>query len=188
MTPPKQFGSDDLERFRPLLLTLAALELDPRFRAKDDVSDIVQQTLLEAHRDLAHFRGTSEPELAGWLKVIVKRNVVNVARRYRSGKRDIRLEQSARERIERSSDNLLKSLQADVSSPSEQLHREERATKLSLALSTLPELEREAVVLKHLHCKTLAEIGRQLERPVDAVAGLLKRGLKKLRTHFQRMD
>ena len=50
------------ERFRSYLLLLARVRLDPRLRPKFDASDVVQQTLLEAHRDLAQFRGRTVAE------------------------------------------------------------------------------------------------------------------------------
>jgi RNA polymerase sigma-70 factor (ECF subfamily) len=45
----------------------------------------------------------------------------------------------------------------------------------------LPDAQREALVLQHWHGLKLAEIGERLERSPEAVAGLLKRGLKRLR-------
>jgi RNA polymerase sigma-70 factor (ECF subfamily) len=45
----------------------------------------------------------------------------------------------------------------------------------------LPEAQREALVLQHWQGWSLADIGRHLGRSPEAVAGLLKRGLKQLR-------
>ncbi len=78
-----------LERFRPYLRLLARLHLDPRYQAKLDASDLVQQTFLQAHRALTGFRGQTDAELAAWLRQILARNMAHLARDHRRAKRDV---------------------------------------------------------------------------------------------------
>ena len=63
-------------------------------------------------------------------------------------------------------------------------HRTTRrvALRLAAALEALPEAQREALVLHYWQGLTLAEVAGRLGRTPPAVAGLLQRGLKALRT------
>jgi RNA polymerase sigma-70 factor (ECF subfamily) len=72
-------------------------------------------------------------------------------------------------------------LAAEQSSPSERVGRQERAAALATAVDALPPDQREVVLLKHCHGRTLAEIADQTGKSVAAVAGLLRRGLERLR-------
>ena len=178
--PPPELP--ELNRFRGYLQVLAQIELSPRLRAKVDASDIVQQSLLEAHQGLAAFRGRSEAELAAWLRMILARNLLNTVRDYGAAKRDVRRELPLAQRVEQSSVRLDQFLAAQQTSPSQNLLRSERAEKLATALADLPEDQRQAVILKHFHDWSLADIAIEMDRTTMAVAGLLKRGLKKLRS------
>jgi RNA polymerase sigma-70 factor, ECF subfamily len=55
-------------------------------------------------------------------------------------------------------------------------------------LATLPENQREALVLRHWHGCSLAEIAEQLGCTTAAVTGLLHRGLRKLRQLLQDLE
>jgi RNA polymerase sigma-70 factor (ECF subfamily) len=171
----------ELEHFRSYLLLLARVRLDPMVRAKAGASDVVQQTLLEAHRDFARFRGKSVAEQAAWLRQILAHNLANVVRDLRRARRDVAREQPLQAALDQSASRLEAWLAAEQSSPGQQAERHERAVRLAEALAALPENQREAVVLRHWHDCSLAEIAEQLGCTTAAVTGLLHRGLRNLR-------
>lgn len=178
---PPETSAVDLNRFRGYLRILAEMELGGHLQGKVDPSDIVQQSLLEAHQNLPQFRGSSDAELAAWLRQILSRNALNVVRDFRTGKRDIKREVQIAQRIEQSSMRLDNFLAAQQSTPSQQLVRNEQSLRLIDAIYQLPEDQRTAVIQKHLQNRSLAEIALEMNRSTLAVAGLLKRGLKQLR-------
>jgi RNA polymerase sigma-70 factor, ECF subfamily len=178
-------AAPELEQYRNYLHLLADLQLNPRLRVKEGASDIVQQTMLDAYQDFADFRGQTELELRAWLKTILTRNLLTVARHYATRKRAAGREVSLQDRLERSSALLHHQLVSDQTSPSMQLMKQERSEQLAGALLNLLDDERTAVVLKHYHSWSVAEIAQHLGRTPDAVAGLLRRGLKKLREHLR---
>src|SRR3954452_4492889 len=83
-----------LERYHDYLLLLARIQLDRGLQAKLDPSDLVQETLLKAHRNWGQFRGRTEAELAAWLPAILPRHRADVARKFgpRAGVRERALE------------------------------------------------------------------------------------------------
>jgi RNA polymerase sigma-70 factor (ECF subfamily) len=174
----------DLERFRSYLVLLARLKLDRKLRGKLDPSDVVQQTLLEAHEALASFGGDDLAAQAAWLRQILARNLANAVRDLTRAKRDVRKERSLQAALDNSASQLEGWLAAEQSSPSQKLVRRERALQLAEALAQLPEAQRDAVVLRHFQGLPLADIAEHLRTSTAAVTGLLQRGLKNLRKSF----
>lgn len=170
-----------LERFRAWLHVLAEAQLDPRLRSKLDPSDVVQQTLLQAHQARQQFRGSSDGELAAWLRQILTRTLLRVLRDYQRPKREVSRELSLDAACEASSARLEAWLAAEQSSPSQHEAKLEEAVGVANAVRRLPDRQREAVVLYYWHGCTLAEIGTQLGCTTAAAGGLLRRGLEKLR-------
>jgi RNA polymerase sigma-70 factor (ECF subfamily) len=177
-----------LEQFRQYLCLLARMQLGPRLRSKLDPSDVVQQTLLEAHQKRAQFRGQSEAEWLAWLRQGLAHNLADAVRAFGQAKRDVARERELEAAVQASSARLEAWLAAAQSSPSQQAVRHERAVRLAAALATLPEAQREALELHYCQGQPLAEIAAQLSRSTAAVAGLLKRGLKALRSQLHEKE
>lgn len=171
-----------LERYRSYLNLLARIQLNHRLACKLDPSDIVQQTMLQAHRARDQFRGTGSGELAAWLRQILARNLAHATRDYSREKRDVARERSLQAALADSSLCLEKWLAASDSSPSHKVQQSEQALLLAEALETLPAAQRDAIMLHYWQGCTLAEIAERMGRTPPAVAGLLHRGLKKLRS------
>ena len=170
-----------INRFRSYLRMIARLQFDPRLRTKLDPSDVVQQTMLQAHRALEEFRGTTDAELAAWLRQILARNLQHVQRDYGRKRRDVGREQSLEAAVEQSSVRIDAWLAADQSHPSARAVQKEDALHLASALESLPDTQRQAVELHYLSGKSLKQIAEHMDKSVTAVAGLLHRGLKNLK-------
>jgi RNA polymerase sigma-70 factor (ECF subfamily) len=172
------------EQYRSYLLLLARRHAGGRL----DPSDLVQQTLLAAHRQREQFRGQTPAQEAAWLGRLLAGTIADAWRALGRGKRDVKREHSLEAEIEQSSVRLHDILAADQSSPSQRAVRHEDFGRLADGLAQLPEAQREAVTLRHLHGLPLAEIAVKLGRSPAATAGLLKRGLARLRDLLKEID
>jgi RNA polymerase sigma-70 factor (ECF subfamily) len=171
-----------LEPYRNYLMILARLQIGPRLRRKADPADVVQESFLEAHRAFGRFRGTTEGELAQWLRQILAGTLGHLIRRYRGTQaRDVRLERRLADELERSSRTLDGGLVAKQSSPSHQAARREQALLLADALERLPEDYREVLILRHLEGLTFPDVAHRMTRTVDSVEKLWTRALARLR-------
>lgn len=175
-----------LEQYRGYLLMLAHRYLSDRLRQRIDPLDIVQLTYLEAKRDLPQFRGETPAEFAGWLRGMLKNNVASaVTRHITTQKRSLGREVRQPGGDQESNGGWIQQLPGGSTSPSGVAIRGEAVLGLLEALHELPETQAEAIRLRYMEGLPLAEIVERMGKSDTAVAGLLKRGLKKLRDHFQ---
>jgi len=167
-----------LEQYRPYLMLLARLHWDKCLQSLLDPADVVQQTLLEAHQKLNQFRGNSDQELAGWLRQCLVHNLLDAQKKVRPPGGALA---TLANDLEESSARLEAWLATEQSSPSERAVKDEQLLRMAAALAELPEPQREAVTLHHLQRVSLADLAYRLGRSEASVAGLLRRGVKKLR-------
>jgi RNA polymerase sigma-70 factor, ECF subfamily len=174
--------------YQQYLHLLAATQLGRHLRAKCDPSDLVQQTLLEAHRDFGTFEGESETELLAWLRQILAHNLFNEARRYAAQQRDAARELSLdhmRQGLEQSSIALAHCLAGHEPSPSSVALRHERGVLLANALAKLPEDYRTVLVLRIFEELSAEEVAHRMNRTAGAVRMLQMRALGALRDQLE---
>jgi RNA polymerase sigma-70 factor, ECF subfamily len=181
MGPGADGASLELEHFRGYLRLLAGLRVGPRYRAKLDPSDLVQQALLRAHQAATDFRGTTAAEMAAWLRTILARTLADALRDLGRERRDVARERSLETTLDESSARLGRWLQDSGLAPGDAAELNEQVLRLADALAGMPEPQRRAVLLRYYEGRSLPEIGQRLKRTRAAVASLLRRGLARLR-------
>lgn len=177
----------ELDQYRSYLLLLARMQLDALPHLKIDASDIVQHTLLEAHAKRHQFQGDGEA-FAAWLRQALANNIRDSLRRVRRQRRDVTRERSLEAAIDQSSERVAACLAANQTSLTGRVIRNEDLLRLSNAILALPEPQRDAVVFHHLQGWRLADVAEHLNRTEAAVAGLLHRGLRRLRELMRETD
>jgi RNA polymerase sigma-70 factor (subfamily 1) len=169
-----------LQRYRPYLRVICSLQLPQLCQSREDASDIVQHTLIDAMRGLPEFRGETEEEFEAWTARLLERNVLQTIRRHTAAKRDIRREEM--NWISTDSAQLIwHSMATGAISPESIIFRGEAALDLAQALERLPEDQRLAVELRYLGQKPLKTIAEYMGKSTGAVAGLIRRGVESLR-------
>jgi RNA polymerase sigma-70 factor, ECF subfamily len=173
--------AQDWDRFREYLMLLARIQADTRWQGKIDLSGLVQQTLLEAFQAARQLQGWTDVQKTAWLRQALANNLADEVRKLKRGKRDARRERSLEAELAESASRLERLLPAPQSTPSARIERQERMVRVAEALHELPEMQRRVIELHHLLGHTLAEAAETLGTTRAAAAGLLHRGLKRLR-------
>lgn len=145
-----------------------------------DHSDIVQQTLLEAHHESTQGKAPVDPRhYRHWLRKILLCNVTDAMRKSLSLKRNSHRE--VRFVDERSEHSTPHQLATDHSSPSEVFSRNERSSTIHAAIEQMPEVNQQVIQLRFFDGLSTQEIAELIGRTDRAVAGLLYRSLSKLK-------
>ncbi|MEZ6127693.1 MAG: sigma-70 family RNA polymerase sigma factor [Planctomycetaceae bacterium] len=175
--------SDSLsfENYRGYLTVMAEAQLDERLQAKVSAEDIVQQVLVKAEAGAAELRDLNTGTVMAWLRSILTHELADTIKYFYRSRRNVAREVNVGNDVDQSAAGLEAWLNADITSPSQAASRNEEMLRLTKALLTLPEDVRQVVVMKHLKNMQLREISEATNRSVASVAGLLRRGLAKLR-------
>jgi RNA polymerase sigma-70 factor (ECF subfamily) len=144
-----------------------------------DASDLVQQTMLEAHRGFTKFQGSSEAEWLAWLRRILDHNAADFVRRYRAtGKRAVGREVPLAR--DGSSAAGCPEPAAANESPSGAAVRHEDELYLAAALGTLSPDHQEVILLRNLQRLPFDEVAKRMNRSRPAAQMLWMRAIQKL--------
>jgi RNA polymerase sigma-70 factor, ECF subfamily len=187
----RQSVGELLKHYRNYLTLLATTQIERRLQRRVSPSDIVQETMLRAHRHFAQFRGQSEKELLGWLRQILLTSLAKfVEQHVLAAKRDVRKEVSI-ERFNAFDNSALQFtsiLRARTETPSALVQHREDAVVLADLLAQLPEPHRDVLVLRHMQGLSFEEVAARMDRSVGATRMLWLRAIEKMREAYRRIE
>jgi RNA polymerase sigma-70 factor (ECF subfamily) len=180
--------------YRNYLRMVVRTGLGPRLRERVELSDVVQEALVEVVRQFPQFTGQNEAALVGWLRRLVGQKLADLGRYHNRAKRsaggadvplDAPLDQGGSSDASQVGGRLLDMLALSQTSPSEAASRRELIVLLADALADLPDPESEVLWLRHADGLSFEAIGDQLGISRKSVKGIWARGLKTLKRSLE---
>ena len=164
-----------VSQMRSYLLLVANGSLSQQLQSKLSASDIVQQSMLDAHKSIDKFNGSSEAEIRAWFKKIVLSNLIDSTRHYkstasRSTDREVTLDRPL-EQLPQPESNTA-SWHVSMSENNERLLRE---------INRLPERQRQVIDARHRLGHSYREIASEMKATEVAVRQLWTRGIQRLK-------
>lgn len=157
---------------RPALERALRRRMTPAVQRRLDVSDVVQESLVDAYRGLGSFEYRGIGSFRAWLRRVAENRL------------KMMLGHAARAKRDRARETLLGSrldpVAEQATSPSGAAQRGERRALVRAALATLSEDHREVVRCVRLEGCSIAETARRMGRSENAVKKLLARALLEL--------
>lgn len=170
-----------IETCRAYLLSIANRDVESGLRPKVAASDAVQETIIEAQRDLSQFRGKSEAELLAWLRRILQNNLLDAKRKFfETGKRDL-----AREKPLGFDEGRTRK---QPETASKIVARDEEAERMRELVAMLPEDYQDVIRLRNWELKAFEEIGVAMGRSAEAARKLWGRAIAQLRDQMRTDD
>ncbi len=178
-----------LDLYRPYLLATAHARMNSPLKAKAGPSDLVQETLTEAHRAWQGLeeKPQSEEELRVWLRNILLERLKALQRRYyRAKSRSLQRERSL---DDGKSKQLLDQLVAGYDeTPGARFEQDAIAERLEEALNRLPTAYRQVILWHSRDGWKFAQIGARMDRSADAARMLWSRALRLLKKELEMRD
>lgn len=183
-------GGDDsavdrlLDRHRDALRRMIGMRMDQKIQRRLDVSDIVQDVLVEASRRLSDYLANPIMPFHLWIRQIAKDRMIDAHRRHRvSAKRSIDREQplAAPGPVDPSTMELAAQLSDRELTPAAAATQRELADHVRQSVDRLNDADREIILMRHYEQFSNQEVAAALELSEPAASMRYLRALKKLR-------
>jgi RNA polymerase sigma-70 factor (ECF subfamily) len=177
-----------MDRHRQSLRQLVRMRLDQKIQRRLDVSDVVQDVLVEANRRLQTYLVNPAMPFHLWLRQIAKDRIIDAHRRHRaSARRSVDREQAvvAPRGFDQSSMQLMGMLGDQRLTPAATALQMEMARKVEQAITKLDESDCEIIVMRHYEHLTNQEIAKALELSEPAASMRYLRAVRRLKAVLQ---
>jgi RNA polymerase sigma-70 factor (ECF subfamily) len=173
-----------LDRHRDALRRMIQLRLDQKIQRRVDVSDVVQEVLIEANRRLKDYLDNPAMAFHLWVRQIAKDRIIDAHRRHRvSAKRSIDREQALI--VPGDNDHSTMELAGKLCDPSltpaAAATQREIAKQVELAIGMLPDVDREIILMRHYEQLSNQDIAAVLQLSEPAASMRYLRALRRLR-------
>jgi RNA polymerase sigma-70 factor (ECF subfamily) len=169
------------------LLSHIARKLDGDLLRLVGIDDIVQETFIQAIRDIRNCQARSDESFAAWLNAIADHRlndtIKGLYRRKRGG--DSRRVQTPAGTSADAMVELVELISDRRSTPYRLLARREAVQAMQVGIAALPDDQRDAIRLRYLEGKSIAETAAALGRTEAAVNGLIRRAKESLRSALE---
>lgn len=176
--------SELFERYRPRLKKMVRARLNQLLHGRVDESDVVQEAYLEAVRRLNEYAENPRAPFFLWLRKITGQRLIDLHRRHLGAQaRDARLEVVLhRGRAPKATSiSIAAALLGQLTSPTQAALKAERQLALQEALSSMDDLDREILTLRHFESLSNGEAAEELGIETSAASKRYIRALQRLK-------
>ena len=172
-----------MNRHRDSLRRMVQMRLDQKIQRRVDVSDIVQDVLVDAHRRLQDYLRNPVMSFHLWLRQIAQDRIIDAHRRHRvSGKRSVDREQPvAAPNHDHSTQDLIAQLHDGELTPAAAALQQELARRVEQAITQLEEPDNEIIVMRHYEQLSNQEVAQALNLTEPAASMRYLRAVRRLR-------
>ncbi len=177
-------GGHALERHRDALRRMVQMRLDRKVMQRVDVSDVVQDVIIEASRRLEDYLQDPSMPFHLWLRHMARDRIIDMHRRHRvSAKRSVDREQPlvVNAAGDRSTIELVSQLCDAEMTPAAAATMRELAVRFEAAIDQLEEKDREVILMRHFEQLSNQEVAQALGLSEPAASMRYLRAIRRLR-------